>query len=423
MKAKKTKRIAKKRDRKTDRIVHRNIKTSKGFNKFLQFSIGNWLEKNFNMHAENLDMFDKLEPPYLVMANHNCVFDPFMIADFVPEPISYVVSDAAFRKKLMGWALGLVGSIPKTKAISDLGTIKNIMAIREKGGVVGIFPEGQSPWDGHSLPLVYATAKLVRFLKIPVVIAHKQGAYFSMPRWAKSKRKGEVVISFELGFTKEELKTSSVDDIYKKMTKFFDHDEYELQKRDMVRFTGKDRAEYLEIALFVCPECRKIGVMESKGDNFSCKACGYSVYYNEYCFFERENGELYHETVRDWNLWQIEYLSGYLSQRGRENKNDFILRDDKIDVHTGYKTNPLEFEGSGRLSLYSDRVEFESEASDQNFVFPVREIEGANVHEDEKLEFYHDDTLYRIDSKNKRLSMYKWFLCISDLQNPVVTPL
>ena len=419
MRAKKTKRLTEKRERKTNRIVHRNIKTSKGFNKFLQFSIGNWLEKNFNMHAENLGVFEEIRPPYLVMANHNCVFDPFMIADFVPEPISYVVSDAAFRKKLMGWALGLVGSIPKTKAISDLGTIKNIMAIREKGGVVGIFPEGQSPWDGHSFPIVYATAKLVRFLKIPVIIAHKKGAYFSMPRWAKSKRKGKVLISFELGLTKEELKSSSLDDIYKKLTKFFDHDEYEVQKRDMVRFTGEDRAEYLEIALFVCPECRKIGVMESKGDNFYCKECGYSVYYNEYCFFEREGGKPYHETIRDWNVWQIEYLSGYLSQRGRENAGEAILQDEEIDVHTGYKTNPLEFQGSGRLSLYSDRLVFESEDIEEAFLFPIEKILGTNVHEDEKLEFYCNDTLYRIDSKNKRLSMYKWFLCISDLRNPV----
>ena len=422
MKEKKTKRLSEKRERKTDRIVHRNIKTSKGFNKFLQFSIGNWLERNFNMRAENLTVFDEVEPPYLVMANHNCVFDPFMIADYVPEPISYVVSDAAFRKKLMGWALGLVGSIPKTKAISDLGTIKNIMAIREKGGVVGIFPEGQSPWDGHSLPIVYATAKLVRFLKIPVVIAHKKGAYFSMPRWAKSKRKGEVVISFELGFTKDELKKSSVDDIYQKLTKFFDHDEYALQKRDMVPFTGKDRAEYLEIALFVCPECRKIGVMESRDDTFFCKNCGYSVIYNEYCFFERENGKPHHETIRDWNLWQIEYLTGYLSQRDRENTDEPILRDPDIDLHTGYKTNPLEFRGNGRLSLFSDRLMFETGDSDSSFTFPIPEIMGANVHEDEKLEFYHNDTLFRIDSENKRLSMYKWYLCITDLQNPVITP-
>lgn len=422
MKDSKAERLTEKRERKTNRIVHRNIKTSKGFNKFLQFTIGNWLERNFNMTAENLEMFKDLKPPYLVMANHNCVFDPFMIADFVPEPISYVVSDAAFRKPLMGWALGLVGSIPKTKAISDLGTIKNIMAIREKGGVVGIFPEGQSPWDGHSLPIVYATAKLVRFLKIPVVIAHKQGAFFSMPRWAKSKRKGKVTISFELGFSAEELKSSSLDDIYKKLSKFFDHDEYALQKRDMIQFIGEDRAEYLEIALFVCPDCRQIGVMESKGDDFFCRNCGYSVYYNEYGFFERKEGKLYHDTVRDWNLWQIEYLSGYLSTRGRTNGGEQIFEDSEINLYTGYKTNPLEKLGTGSLRLFSDRLEFSADGSDTVFRFSVGEIMGANVHEDEKLEFYHQDTLYRFDSDNKRISMYKWFLSIQDLQNPVVVP-
>lgn len=409
-------------ERKTDRRIHRDIKTSKSFNKFLQFSIGNWLERNFNMTGENLELFDNLKPPYLVMANHNCVFDPFMIADFVPEPISYVVSDAAFRKRLMGWALGLVGSIPKTKAISDLGTIKNIMSIRKKGGVVGIFPEGQSPWDGHSLPIVYSTAKLIRFLKIPVVIVKKQGAFFSMPRWAKSKRKGKITIGFEVGFTEDELKKASDDDIYHKLTKFFDHDEYEIQRREMIAFAGKDRAEYLEIALFVCPECRKIGTMVSKGDDLYCTDCGYTVYYNEYCFFEAEKGTLYHETIREWNLWQIEYLAGYLSRRNNDSADEMILEDTEINLSTGYKTNPLESQGTGRLQLFNDRIEFHDGEKSASFTFPIQKIEGANVHEDEKLEFYLDDTLYRIDSENKRLSMYKWFLCIKDLQQPVVTP-
>jgi 1-acyl-sn-glycerol-3-phosphate acyltransferase len=386
------------------------------FNRFIQLTLGTWLERNFCSAAENRELFDTVKPPYFLMSTHNCVFDPFIIADFVPEPISYLVSDAAFRKPFMGWALGLVGSIPKTKAVSDLGAIKNIMNIKKKGGVIGVFPEGQSPWDGHSFPIIYSTAKLLKLMKIPVVAAHKQGAYFSMPRWAKSRRKGKVTIRFELGFTPEEIKESSPDDIYRKLTKLFEHDEYELQRRDMIRYTGKDRAEYLEIALFICPECRKIGTMNSEGDDFFCSSCGYKVFYNEYCFFERQDGNLHFDSIRDWNKWQEEYLTGYLSTGDGDSKQAPLFQDEEIDLQTGYKTDPMVKAGRGILQLYRDRIIFRPEGTTEELTFPMAEIEGINVHEDEKLEFYHMNTLYRFDSENKRISMYKWYLCVRNLQ-------
>lgn len=418
MRESKLERLIEKRERKTSRRLERDPKTSKRFNRFIQFTLGTWLEKNFNMEPQNLELFETVKPPFLLLATHNCVFDPFMIADFVPEPISYVVSDAAFRKPVMGWALGLVGSISKTKGISDLKAIKNIMNIKKKGGVIGIFPEGQSPWDGHAMPIIYATAKLIRIIGLPVVVVFKQGAYFSMPRWAKSRRKGKVIIRYDLGFSQEELKESSTDEIYAKLSKLFEHDEYELQRRDMIKFTGQDRAEYLEIALFICPECRKIATMRSEGDYFSCTNCGYSVYFNEYNFFEREKDKLHFDSIRDWNVWQEEFLEGYLNDRNASNGSEPIITDDEIDLHVGFKTNPLEHAGRGRLLLYLDRVEFRP-SDDEDYSFPIPNIEGLNVQEDEKLEFYYKNTLFRIDSENERTSMYKWFLCISKLQVPL----
>lgn len=389
----------------------RKIRNSKIFNKILQGTIGTWLERNCNVTGENLEIFERFEPPYFIMSTHNCVFDPFMIADFVPAPISYVVGDAAFRSPLMGWALSLVGSIPKTKAVSDSSTIKHIMDVKKRKGVIGLFPEGQSPWDGHSLPVVYSTAKLIKLLKIPVIIAEKQGAFFSKPRWAKERRKGRVTIRFAEGFTPEELKESSADDLYKKLTDLLEHDEYELQRRDMVRFEGKDRAEYLELALFVCPECRGLCTLRSEGDELGCGSCGYTVHYNEYCFFElRKGSKLHHDSIRNWNLWQTDFLKGYLSRNGSGGRNTPIFTDEEIDAHTGYMTDPMVERGRGTLEFYTDRVDFKGNKAE--YSFPIDSIEGVNVHENEKLEFYHEDTLYRFDSDDPRKSIYKWYLGI-----------
>ncbi len=425
--------------RKTKRRTERDIRTSKVFNRIIQMTLGSWLEINFKSKPENREVFKTVKPPYFIMSTHNSVFDPFLIADFVPEPISYIVTDAAFRKPFMGWALGLVGSIPKTKGISDLATIKNIMKIKSKGGVIGIFPEGQNPWDGHALPVIYSTAKLVKMMKIPVIAVIKQGAYFSMPRWAKSRRKGKVTMRYDLGLSAEEIKKISVDEIYQRLSEIFEHDEYELQRRDMVRFTGKDRAEYLEIVLFICPECRSIASLRSQGDKLICDSCGYTVIFNEYNFFETPDGKLHFDSIRDWNVWQEEYLTGYLNGRDTGTDAGPIFEDAEIDLKTGYKAEPLKPAGLGVLSLYADVIRFElqesahgadthradednaalnKDAGPTTLEFPIDRIEGLSVQEDEIMEFYLGDTLYSFKSENKRRSMYKWYMCLSILRTP-----
>ncbi|MFW5836345.1 MAG: lysophospholipid acyltransferase family protein, partial [bacterium] len=144
---------ARMRRRRHARRARRKIRGSKTMNRFLRLTLGPWLARRYRVRTENLELVKRLRPPYLVLANHMCVWDPFFVNNFVPEVIHYVVSDANFRSKLVEFGLGLVGSIPKTKVMSDLETVKNIMKVKEAGGIVGIFPEGQNTWDGHTMPM------------------------------------------------------------------------------------------------------------------------------------------------------------------------------------------------------------------------------------------------------------------------------
>ena len=253
-------------------------------------------------------------------------WDPFFAGIFIPDPVHYVTSDANFRSKILRFLLGLVGSIPKTKLMSDYETIRHIMRIRDKKGVIGIFPEGRRTWDGHTLDLLYATAKLIKLLKIPVVVPIFKGAYISLPRWTKRPRRGSIAISYTLLFTAKELSSLGLDEISGRLGKALEYDEYEWQRTAMITFKGRRKAEYLELTLYACPECGGIATLRSKKDVFSCTSCGYSVRYNEYGFFEKISGQLRFQTVREWNIWQIEHLGNRIAgdkSRTRETASNF----------------------------------------------------------------------------------------------------
>ena len=388
---------------------------SRRFNSFLRATLGRFLILSYNVKAENLDIIKNLEPPYILLPNHQMFWDPFILGIFVPHPVYYVTSDMQFRNKFLSLLLGLVGSIPKSKAVSDFETIRLIMDVKKMKGVIGVYPEGRRNWDGHTLDLFYPTAKLVKLLKIPVIIPLMRGGSLSLPRWSYGRRKGEVSLSFSIGLTPEEITELSVDEIHAKLTELLNYDEYEYQSRAMIPFRRKNRAEYLELALFVCPQCRSISTLVSNGARFSCNTCSFSVRYSEYGFFESEPGLQTFKTIREWNLWQLDYLQTLLDKKKEEASEEPIITEKRIWLKKGFRRQPLKKYHLGNMILYYNRIEFHP-LRNKKLVFPLSEIEGENVQNGEIFEFYSGGKLYHFKALSKRVSGYKWGNAVSILK-------
>lgn len=404
-----------KKERKRNRIAKREIKAHLYFNKFLRYTFGIYLKKRFNIVVENHSLIRRLKPPYLVLPNHFSIWDPFIVNSFIPKPVYYVTSDAQFRSPILNFVLGLVGAIPKTKAVSDTDTIRHIMRIKKQNGIIGVFPEGQNTWDGHSLPLIESTAKLIRLLKIPVVVPILKGAYFTKARWMKSSRKGKLILDFNLGFTADEIKKMSVKDIWDKLNRLLEFDDYEYQKEHMIRFKGKHLSENLEQALFICPSCRSIGSMRSADDIFHCKKCNYAVRYNEYGMFERCSRIFHFETIREWNVWQLSVMDSVMDNFLCWENDKYLFIDKKAFVRTGYRSDPLKKLHIGKLALFNDRIELYPMKGGV-MTFDIHKIEGINVQNKEGLEFYYKEILYRFDFIGRRVSSLKWMYCVKKIQ-------
>lgn len=402
-------------ERKRKRKAKQEIKAHLYFNTFLRYTFGIYLKKRFNIQIENHSLIRRLKPPYLVLPNHFSIWDPFIVNSFIPKPVYYVTSDAQFRSPILNFVLSLVGAIPKTKAVSDTDTIRHIMRIKKQNGIVGVFPEGQNTWDGHSLPLIESTAKLIRLLKVPVVVPILKGAYFTRARWMKSSRKGKLILDFGLGFTVDEIKKMSVKDIWEKLNRLLEFDDYEYQKEHMIRFKGKHLAENLEQAIFICPNCRSIGSMRSADDIFHCKKCTYAVRYNEYGMFEKCSRIFHFKTIREWNVWQLSVMDQVIDNFLRWDNDKYLFIDKKAFVRTGYRSDPLKELHIGKLALFNDRIELYP-IKGGVMEFDIQKIDGINVQNKEGLEFYYDEILYRFDFIGRRVSSLKWMYCVKKIQ-------
>jgi 1-acyl-sn-glycerol-3-phosphate acyltransferase len=373
--------------------------------------------KKYNVEAVNLDKIKGIEPPYIVMPNHMGFWDPFQINYYLPIGIHYVVSDAQFRNFLQRLFLSIVRSIPKTKMMSDLRTVKMMYDVIKLKGILGIFPEGKRSWDGTTLPVFYSVSRLVKKFRLPVITPVLKGAYLTMPRWTpnKNERIGKIIIDFNLGFTPEEIDRLTVDEIHAKLTKLIDHDEYEFQKKQMIPYKCERPAEFLELALFLCPQCNAIGKMKSEKDTFFCRACGYSIRYNEYGFFEKMTDRFFYENARDWNRWQLVKIKEIVEKAVTESSKDPIFKDRGVTLLKGYKMQKMIFLMAGDIALFYDKIVLFTSEGNKDIIFPIDEVLAINVQSNEEAEFYYNDDCYRM-TFDEKVSGYKWMTAVLNAQ-------
>jgi 1-acyl-sn-glycerol-3-phosphate acyltransferase len=127
--------------------------------------------------------------PGIILSNHSTLFDPIWVYAMLKRPVYFAATEDLFRKRALGQLIRWFGAFPKRKAASDMAALRSIFTIAEKGGLVGVFPEGVRTWDGGMQPLNNSIAKLIRRLKVPVYVCRLEGAYLVYPRWARRWRR------------------------------------------------------------------------------------------------------------------------------------------------------------------------------------------------------------------------------------------
>jgi hypothetical protein len=355
----------------------------------------------------------KLSGNYLILSNHITMIDPFFVATSFNFPIYYVASNDIFAYKFVSKIIKyLVQPISKTKNEVDIATMKEIITMAKTGGSIGLFLSGNSTYSGTEEYIDSPIAKLVRKINLPVIIYNLKGLYGVSPRWGSGLRKGYSTGEINKVLSLEEIAKMSDDELTAVIKKGLTVSAFDLES-NLIRYEGKNLANHLERALFLCPDCLAMGSNISTGDDLVCSKCGYSVTYLPNLKFKLNKGVRHFETVKAWYDFQKEHVQSI--NFDNYDINQEITSDEGIDLLINIKNVKKEqIIKNGSIHLFVNRVEIKS--NNVKIVLSFEDILAMAVHVKNRLLINTNNYYYQIIN-NKRRSAIKYMFIYYSIVN------
>jgi 1-acyl-sn-glycerol-3-phosphate acyltransferase len=394
------------------------IQTHHWFINLINCTVGLLLRGKYDLHAENSEVLSDVKPPYILLPTHANLWDPFFLNYYVPHPIFFVTSDALFRNRFVAYWLKHLGCIPKSQAIPDIETIRNIMAVIRRGDALCLYPEGMQTWDGATLPLNPTTARLLKLLKVPVIRVISHGAFSTCPRWSRNRRQGRVTLNFKQILTAEDVRAMPVNTIQEVIQRELSYNEWDWLSRSHRYFNNFFGAHGMEKVLYGCPSCGSIGSIRGSLNLVRCGKCGLIARFNNKGRFINSHVRNLPENLHEWNIRQRERLTAIMTKAvHRANSGNEPVLFNNVLAYTGYRVAPMKRHARGALRLYPDRLAFTpTDTRREAFEFPIESVEGIAFLR-RHIEFYFDHTLYRFRFLSKYGSSLKWSDAIAILKD------
>lgn len=335
--------------------------------------------------------------PYLILLNHQTAFDQFFVGLAFKGPVYYVASEDLFSN---GWVSSviryLVAPIPIKKQTTDIGAVMNCIRVAREGGTIAIAPEGNRTYSGETVYMNPAIGGLAKKLKLPIALFRIEGGYGVQPRWSDVTRRGKMRAYVSRVIEPEEFENMTADALYEQIREGLQVNE---AAADGIFKSGK-KAEYLERAMYVCPQCG-LTEFESKGNTTTCKKCGLTVTYGE---DKRLSGEDFpFPFVKQWYAYQEQFINN-LDVTACTQQPLFVDRADLSEVVV-YK-NKTRLRKMAGISLYGDRIVID-EGKENSMELPFEQVDAVSVLGRNKLNIYVGKQLYQLKS-GKRFNALKY---------------
>jgi len=372
-----------------------------------------WPYARFKLHY-TYDKVRSKNRPYIAFSNHTTLWDYILVGIPLRKQMFFVAGEHLFRNKfLRGFVNAVAGIIIRKKGAPADDMIKEMKEVLKSGGNVWMSPEGTRSMNGESAFISPATGKLVKEcaeLGAGLVTYRIHGGYLRRPRWGKHPRKGKMWGEAVGDYSAEELKKLSIDEINKIINRDMYVNTFEDQKKNPTPYTGEQLAEDLETTLYVCPKCHAMGKLHSKDDILSCE-CGYSVRFLESGLFESSCDEpLIIDNIATWDHWQREYLKSKLPEFLQYPTDKPIESDNRQILKKIGALKSVDIIGKGTFAIYTDRLEFDIDETNEKYVFPFKDLAGFAFSLQMKILFsLKDGTYYEVDSEIPR-SAFKYMV-------------
>jgi len=248
------------------------------------------------------DIINKDHEQFIMISNHFNTWDAFVVMKTVKTKIRFLATTIAFLDPGKGFGIGfLARAIPKQVGKPDYMAVRQIYNYLEMGYSIGIFPEGDNTFYGETLPIFKSTGKLIKKAGVDVILVKQQGGYISQPRWADYfSKNGQVHTETSTLLTKEAIKELTPNKINHIIEKAIYNNDYDFQRREMIKLDRKKRAEGIERLVYYCDNCGGVLTVFGQDDDIICSKCGRIGHINEYEFIE---GNKFDNLV-DYNKYQ-----------------------------------------------------------------------------------------------------------------------
>ena len=382
------------------------------FYRFLWTILRRFIARKFNFEHDSIDV---KQSPYIVIANHVTNWDPVLIGLSFKRMMYYVATDQVFR---MGWKSKLLvylfSPIARAKTMQETQTVITIFRRLKSKCNICIFAEGSTTFDGEACEIQPSIGKLVKRAGVTLVTYRFTGSYFTFPRWARYIRKGKIEGRLVQIYNPEKITSMSEDEINNVIKNDIKTSAYEEQEKNPVAFRGNKPAEYLETVLYCCPKCKKFSTLTSSDDILSC-ACGFTVRYNEYGYFEPAIGvdapQPPFKTITEWIKWERMEIETLVKTLANSDADTPIFTDENQQLYEIERASSSNLIASGRLDLFKDRLSVTTQ--EKTIDFPLNGIIDMSGFAMLKIIFFtNEHKLYEIHSKHirsalKYLDMYK----------------
>ena len=325
--------------------------------------------------------------PYLILFNHQTVWDQFLINASFQQPVYFVGTEdllsMGFVSRIIRY---FISPIPFIKRTSDVSALRTCMRVTREGNSIALAPEGNMTFSGKTETINPAIALFARTLNLPIALYRIDGGFGAYPRWSNSVRKGPKgavragvarVLEPEdyAGWTNEELfaeirKTLTVNEA----------------RDDGRRYASNRRAEYLERTAYWCPWCG-FSTFRSKGNFITCQLCDRSVEYGEDKRLRGVNCDFPFAYYADWYDAQEAFARTINPEDYRQSP---LYQDSGSlsEVIPSQKKNLLCKEAG--IDLYGDRIAIRKD-KETSLVFPFDTITSVAAQLRNKMNFCSED--------------------------------
>lgn len=311
-----------------------------------------------------------------------------------------------------------LGVIAKMLYQPDIQATRQIFQAVKLGNSIAVFPEGIQSTSGSTHPINPATIKLLMKLKLPVALVTLKGTYFSKPRYSKDLKTGEITVKFSKLFDSKDFETYSQNEIYNRLLKEFQYNEFEEHRNHKVAFRGKKPNIYgLDNIIYKCPHCLSEHKFSIQSDVMLCTECGFSVSMDEYYDIHQKEKKLSFKNIDEWYKWQRVCVAKEVAQDEFQMSVPVIFR--TINTQKLTSNYSLKEIGKGTLTISNKGLKYTGtqNGSDAELLFDARFVYSLSMSLQYDLDLYYKDNYYNFLLTENQKTVVKWMLAAEEVHN------